>query len=183
MHPLVVAAVALVFAGSACSQQAEPAATKTAVEVTKAAALIPLPAATGKVVLTLTGLTAEPTKRAIIALDQASLDAMSNVEDTIYEPFVKKDIRFRGVALSDLMARAGVTSGKVFMHALDDYTYNTTVAELVAGRALLATRAGGQPIPLADGGPIRIVFQAESGLGKKTDAWVWSIDSIRLTSG
>lgn len=183
MYRLFVASVCVAVAISGCSDAAKPAANTSNTPIPQTAQPSPLPSAVGKVVLTLSGLTADPSKRAAVSIDLATLDAMSTVEDDIYEPFVKKTVHFTGVPLAALLARVGVTQGQVLLHALDDYTFNSTVAALTASQALIATTADGKPIPLAAGGPIRIVFPDGTALAKKTAAWVWSLDSIKLTSG
>src|SRR6266540_2102812 len=117
-----------------------------------------------------------------LAFDQKTLDAMATSTATIFEPFVKKDIRFTGIPMSDLLTRAGVapTATKVNMHALDDYKVEFKVPDLMAPGVLLATRADGAAIPIGKGGPIRLVFPPGSTAGKNKDVWIWSIDSMTI---
>ena len=143
---------------------------------TATASKAPLPVATGKPVVVLHALAG---RAGDARLDMAGLDAMSSKSADIYEPFVKKTVHFEGVPLGELLSRAGITSGSIHIHALDDYTFDGKVADFVADGALLATKANGRAIPVAEGGPIRIVFDTTNSLAKNTDAWVWSVDSMR----
>jgi DMSO/TMAO reductase YedYZ molybdopterin-dependent catalytic subunit len=54
------------------------------------------------------------------------------------------------------------------------------VADLTDRGILLATKVDGARIPVDEGGPIRLVFPADSTVGKNTDLWIWSIDSITV---
>jgi DMSO/TMAO reductase YedYZ molybdopterin-dependent catalytic subunit len=114
--------------------------------------------------------------------DLRTLNAMATVTTSTYEPFVKKAMTFTGVPMADLFARAGIAPGatKVHLHALDDYKVDLRVADLADRRVLLATKADGAAIPVRKGGPIRLIFPADSSVGKNKDLWIWSVDSITL---
>jgi hypothetical protein len=45
---------------------------------------------------------------------------------------------------------------------------------------LLATRSGGAAIAISDGGPARIVFLSDDGLGANSDNWIWSVTRIEV---
>lgn len=100
----------------------------------------------------------------------------------MYEPFRKRTMRFRGVAVADLLAIAGAspTAQQVYTHALDDYHVDFTRTELEQAGAVLATRADGRAIPLEQGGPARIVFSGKTRLSANSDNWIWSVDWIRI---
>jgi len=139
----------------------------------------PLAKPNGKAVLRIAGVAEGNVARDRTELDFATLDTLATQSLTTYEPFLKRDITFTGVSLGQVLEAAGVrsTSRTIFMHALDDYHVELPLAGL-AKDALLATRAGGRPIALKDGGPIRVVFPRKSAIGAVTDNWIWSLDSI-----
>jgi hypothetical protein len=141
---------------------------------------VPKPA--GKTVLRMEGALTRHNVGRSVAFDQKTLDAMATSTATIFEPFVKKDIRFTGIPMSDLLTRAGVQDGatKVQMHALDDYKVEFKVSDMMAPGVLLATKADGAAIPIGKGGPIRLVFPPDSAAGKNKDVWIWSIDSMTI---
>ena len=112
-------------------------------------------------------------------LDFRTLDGLARESMTVHEPFLKRKMTFTGVRLGALLQRAGIAASTrgIYMHALDDYHVELPFAELRRD-ALLATRAGGRPIPIADGGPVRVIYPDGSELGAITDNWIWSVDSM-----
>ena len=172
---VLAVAVALPGCGETGTHAATPAARA-------AAAPAPVPAPSGKPVLTIAGAVSNPNDGNAVEFDLSTLDAMATVTTDMYEPFVHKTITFTGIPMVDLLARAGISPAgtRVRLHALDDYNVELTVADLSDPRILLATKAGNARIPVADGGPIRLVFPDGSKVGKNKDLWIWSIDSITV---
>jgi hypothetical protein len=144
-----------------------------------------IPAPRGHAILTLSGDVQHPNVGRDLELDLSTLDRMPQFESTVFEPFLKRDVRFSGVLLSDLFAYAGSEGASaVRMTALDDYRVSFGLAELEAGQILLATHADGERISVADGGPSRLVFlNADHGLGADTDNWIWSVDDMLFEAG
>jgi hypothetical protein len=180
---IAVAAIAVVL--TACGSST-PTGSSAPLATTVKSALprpTPVPPPKGKIVLRLKGLLSNHNAGASLAFDQKTLDAMATVSATLHEPFVRHDIRFTGIPMSSLLARAGLSRSatKVRMHALDDYRVEFKVADLMAPGVLLATKADGAPIPIAKGGPIRLVFPPESAAGRNKDVWIWSIDSMTVS--
>ena len=70
----------------------------------------------------------------------------------------KFDTTWEGVSFDDILADAGISAptGYLLAESHDDYTTNVPVADLVGGRALVATRYEGQPIHPDHGGPARL---------------------------
>jgi DMSO/TMAO reductase YedYZ molybdopterin-dependent catalytic subunit len=142
----------------------------------------PVPKPAGKTVLRMDGALTRHNVGKAVTFDQKTLDGMSTTTATIFEPFVKKEIKFTGIPMSDLLTRAGVdpTAERVYLHALDDYKVDFKVSDLMAPGVLLATKADGAAIPLGKGGPIRLVFPPDAPAGKNKDLWIWSIDSMTI---
>nr|WP_315230423.1 sulfite oxidase-like oxidoreductase [uncultured Albidiferax sp.] len=71
----------------------------------------------------------------------------------------KFDTRWEGVTIDDLLADAGVTAPTPWLLALslDDYDTNVPVADLLGGRAMIATHFDGQPLAPQHGGPARLL--------------------------
>lgn len=139
-----------------------------------------LPAPKGKPVLRLTGVTKGNAGPHTTKLDFATLDDLGREHVTIYEPFLKRKLSFTGIRMSRLLRLVGLPSSAsaLYMHALDDYHVNLPVGG-VASDGFLATRVDGQPIRIAKGGPIRLLFTDDDGLGANTDNWIWSMDRVR----
>jgi hypothetical protein len=72
-------------------------------------------------------------------------------------------------------------SGTLSTIALNNYVYDGSIPELVAGQAMIAVQRAGQDIPVDQGGPIRIVFPDDSPMASNLDAWNWSLMRIEAT--
>lgn len=142
----------------------------------------PVPAPAGTPLITVTGAVGVANQGGTVALDRRTLARLSQVELRTYEPWVKRDLTFRGVWLADVLALAGAPrTSAVRVTALDDYTVDFTAAELRAGGILLATSDGdGAEIPVEDGGPTRVVFERGLRAGVNADQWIWSLRSIEV---
>jgi hypothetical protein len=142
----------------------------------------PFPAPKGKGLLRITGVEHGNVAAHKTVVDFATLDRLAHERRTIREPFEKRNVEFTGLRIDELLARAGGqgSAGSLLMHALDDYHVELRISE-IASDAMLATRANGKPIPIAKGGPIRLVFTSQGGPAANTDMWIWSIDAMRLT--
>jgi DMSO/TMAO reductase YedYZ molybdopterin-dependent catalytic subunit len=71
----------------------------------------------------------------------------------------KFDTRWEGVTIDDLFAAAGITPPTAYLLAqsYDGYDTNLPVADLVGGKAMIATRFDGAPIEAEHGGPARLL--------------------------
>lgn len=71
----------------------------------------------------------------------------------------KFDTAWEGVTIDDLLAHAGITPPTSFALALshDDYSTNVPLADLVAGKAMIATRYAGAALEAEHGGPARLL--------------------------
>jgi DMSO/TMAO reductase YedYZ molybdopterin-dependent catalytic subunit len=71
----------------------------------------------------------------------------------------KFDTAWEGVSIDDLFAAAGITPPTPYLLAQshDDYDTNVPVADLVGGRAMIATHYAGKPLEPEHGGPARLL--------------------------
>ncbi len=71
----------------------------------------------------------------------------------------KFDTHWEGVTIDDLLADAGIEAPTPWLLALslDDYDTNVPVADLLGGRAMVATHFDGQPLAPEHGGPARLL--------------------------
>ena len=137
-----------------------------------------LPSVTGTPALTVEPLNGPASS---VAFDLTSLERLGLVRATIYEPFEKKQLNFSGVELADVLTMAHVpTTAGVHLTALDDYQADLTAADIAAGGLMLATRLDGQPIPVASGGPTRLVFTEGTKAGLEERQWIWSVNRIEV---
>lgn len=71
----------------------------------------------------------------------------------------KFDTRWRGVMMDDLLIAAGLEAPTrwVLAHSAGGYSTNVPAADLLGGKAMVATRFDGEPLADAHGGPARLV--------------------------
>ena len=142
----------------------------------------PVQAPTGPVVLTLTGKIGQRNvDRSALHFDAAILDELGVVKAKVYDPWVKQELEFQGVWMNDLIEAAKPTSGAQSIHitALDNYQVDLSLADVRAGGILAATKRGdGSPIPLEEGGPVRVVFVGGVPSGASADQWIWNLTTI-----
>ncbi len=91
---------------------------------------------------------------------------------------------YQGVLLSDFLAAYKLdVKSELVITALDRYVSNIT-ADKLRGRAFLATRFSGKPIPQTARGPLILLWPDEEEsvlkLGMAPHSWVWSISQFRL---
>jgi hypothetical protein len=180
---LCLAGLAAVFVAGKSNDSNHASSTAAAVERGSIAVGDPIPAPNGKAVLRITGVESGNAGTHTTAVDFRTLEQMPQVKSRVYEPFVKHDVSFSGVRMSDLLAVIGVSpsAGSIYMHALDDYHVTFTRDQLAASGAVLATRAAGARIAIKDGGPIRIIHTRSGRVADNGDNWIWSVDRMKAS--
>jgi hypothetical protein len=174
---LALAATALMRAPGQASRSAASAVTPLPADAGVLQPGDPIPTLRGEPVLRIRGLGGAQALR----LDIAALDRMPQVEVTLDEPFVGRSMTFTGVPFADFVEITGIPAGaRLEMSALDDYSVDLAVADLVDGNAVLATRTDGQELAVDGGGPTRLVFASPTGVGANSDNWIWSIETIEV---
>ncbi|QXQ07394.1 sulfite oxidase-like oxidoreductase [Sphingosinicellaceae bacterium] len=103
-------------------------------------------------------------ERDLTVLSWADFEALPQSEMTAdihcVTKWTKLDTHWRGVTVDDLLKAAGLTNPPgMFATAECDggYTTNLPVADLIDGKAMVATHFGGEPLTPAHGGPARLL--------------------------
>lgn len=168
----------LVAAGLALPAQAALA------ESAAPAAATALPAPTGPVMLTVTGRIAGTDGSGMARFDAAMLAALPRREfatSTIWTEGVQS---FSGVDLRSLIDHLGVTGGTLKITAVNDYSVQIPVSEVVAGGALLADLRDGKPMKVRDKGPLWLVYPYDSAPEFRNEVVysrsVWQVDRIEV---
>lgn len=139
---------------------------------------VPVPS---KPVLTLTGRVTADNRGRAVQFDRAGLERLRVVKVRAYEPWVKQQLDFRGVWLADVLEIAGAEPGWTSLRivALDDYQVDVDAADVRGGGILLATADGeGRDVPVAKGGPTRLVYVGRIAAAVNADQWIWSLKTI-----
>ena len=178
---LVLALLAVVAVRPALQGADERSADSKAAPKPSSAPVKLLPAPQKAVLMTISGVGPGNAGAHTTKVDFATLDKAAREEITVYEPFLKRDVKFKGIRMSALLPQLGVPASatKIYMHALDDYHVNLPLAE-VAKEGFFATRMNGKPIAVAKGGPARLVLTGGK-IASNTDNWIWSVDRIRVS--
>jgi DMSO/TMAO reductase YedYZ molybdopterin-dependent catalytic subunit len=71
----------------------------------------------------------------------------------------KLDTSWEGVTVDDILADAGLAAPTEFVlaHSYDGYSTNVPLADLVGGKAMVALKYEGEPLPRDHGGPARLL--------------------------
>jgi DMSO/TMAO reductase YedYZ molybdopterin-dependent catalytic subunit len=71
----------------------------------------------------------------------------------------KLNTAWEGVTIDDMLADAGVSAPTDFIlaHCYDGYSTNVPLADLASGKAMVALKYEGQPLPRDHGGPARLI--------------------------
>lgn len=176
-----------ILAFSACTPQAAttPVTYKTVSDGTIKAGS-PIPAPTGDVVLTLDGKISQKNTGEALQFDMATLESIRVVEYKVDDPFIKKNILYSGVLLSDLLELAGAdkTATTLKLWALDDYSVDMKIADAMKWPIIIATKADGAYISLDQKGPLISVFPfndfPEIDHLTYDNQWLWALAKITV---
>lgn len=116
------------------------------------------------------------------SLTLADLEKLPLKQTTLRTPWEMQGA-FQGVMLKDLLSAYHLNLNKrVIFKALDNYVAGISKGEIERSPAFIATRLNGQPIPLANKGPLILLWPAHDMLAAHNQtpqsSWVWSISEI-----
>jgi len=141
---------------------------------------------TGDVILTINGDISQKNSGDALQFDLATLESIGLVEYDVDDPFVKKNIVYSGVLMSQLLKVAGASSEAttLTLTALDDYSVDMKISDVVKWPILVALKADGGYMPIDKNGPLIsiIPYNDFPELDHLTyDAvWVWSLSEITV---
>lgn len=110
--------------------------------------------------------------------DHATLGLLEQHDLTIIEPFLEEEHTYTGPLWADVLRASGVdleAAETAELRALDDYVADIPVTPSALDGLVLARLEDGAQIPVADGGPIRLVFPPDNPTGDNVNSWIWSI--------
>ena len=143
-----------------------------------ALAAAPLPAPAGKVILSITGNVAVRNAGDAAEFDLAMLTELPRVTVRTTTPWTDGMIAFEGVPFPALLGRVGAGGTHLTAVALNDYSIEIEIADLVRSDAFLAFSMNGKPIAVREKGPLWIIYPVRNGgppSPEQTHRMVWQL--------
>lgn len=144
----------------------------------------PLPSPTKKPILEIGGKVSSTNDGGRALFDLRTLEQLGLVRYSVEDPWLKREVAYTGVLVSDLVKSVRPASSATTMHlvALDDYAVDIALADVERWPIMLATRLDGERMGIENGGPTRIVFPYGLVDGvdelEHKDLWIWNVESI-----
>lgn len=136
-----------------------------------------LTAASGKVILTVSGQVAATNSPAGAEFDKAMLEGLPQQTFTTKTPWDKDPVTFKGPLLRDVLAAAKATGRQIKALALNDYQTAIPLDDANAYGMIVAMEINGQAISVRTKGPLFIVYpfdakpELQSTLYYERSAW------------
>lgn len=150
------------------------------------AAAAALPAITGPVILTVSGLDEKRFAGGVVEFDIGRLEALGRSEIETTTIWTEGKHRYTGVLLADLLTSLGLsgTVTQLEFRALNDYAIEFAANEATAEAPLLAYLEDGQPMPVRDKGPLWLIYPYDCDADYRTDTIyarsIWLLDRITV---
>jgi hypothetical protein len=182
-------AISLVLIGfvlaalTACASAPAAPQVYTMVSEAKLKAGDAIPAPTGEVILTVSGLIGAKNAGDNIEMDLATIESVGLVDLDVTDPFEGGKVTFRGVLMSALLDLWKVDSAATTLHivALNDYAVDVPMSDLRKYPVVFALMQDGKYMPVSTRGPAMLVYPYDDFTFDSTvynDYWAWQIKSI-----
>lgn len=122
------------------------------------AAADPLPVPTGDVVLTIAGDISETNGDGVAQFDLAMLQNMGAIQIETTTIWTEGPQVFEGVPLIALIEALDAQGSVIAASALNDYTVEIPLSDVVPGGPILAYAQNGEPLSVRDKGPLWVVY-------------------------
>jgi hypothetical protein len=140
-------------------------------------------AASERPFLTVSGKIAGAEKGSV-TFDRAQLEALGTVSFTTSTPWYNEKVTFEGVPLAALMKSVDAKGDRLVATALNDYSAELPMTDVVKYNPILALKRDGQYMPIRDKGPLFIVYPYDSRPELKAQQFysrsVWQVARIEV---
>lgn len=163
---------------------------------TLAAVLVPVPPAIaasaaltqpeGQVILEVTGAIARGNGEggAVARFDLAMLEALPQRDTVTATPWYEGPQHFKGPLIASLLDAVAAEGTRLRVTAINDFSAELPVAEVLALPVILATRLNGERMPVREKGPLFVIypFDEVTGLLNETtlNRSVWQVKAIEI---
>lgn len=142
------------------------------------------PAATGRVVLTVSGRIRAGGGATSADFTLEALEALGLEELVTETAWTQGPQRFSGVKLSRVLQSVGANGTTMQAVALNNYAVTVPVEDAEANEAFLATRLDGQPMRVREKGPIWLIYPWSARPELKTTVYnnraIWQLRRIEV---
>jgi hypothetical protein len=146
-------------------------------------AVEPLPAPTGKVILTISGKITRTNASGKARLDRAMLESLGKASLTTTTSFTDGKKVFEGVPLRAVLERVGATGTLIKATALNDFETDMSTEDL-RYEPLPAMTMDGALMTARDKGPIWIVYPKDNYAALQNPnqdrKWVWQLERLDI---
>ncbi|MDH2433764.1 molybdopterin-dependent oxidoreductase [Pokkaliibacter sp. MBI-7] len=143
-----------------------------------------LPEPQGKVVLTISGALQQRNRGNEAQFDLAMLQAMKQYDIVTVTPWTEGLHRYRGVRLSELLARVGAKGDWAIAYGLDDFHARVDLSLASQHGAIIALFADGHALTVRSKGPLWLIFPLSDAPQLDTPAvanqMVWQLNHLQL---
>lgn len=122
------------------------------------ASAVELPAPEGRVLVTVSGAIGFCNADGGAAFDLAMLDALESRETVIETPWYEGRRRFSGPTLKALLEAVGASGDTLRVVALNDYSAEIPISDVLAYPVILATRIDGKVMSVREKGPGFVIY-------------------------
>lgn len=142
-------------------------------------------ATNSEVVLQIAILRADGGTERSLSLTTEDLQALGHAHFSTSTPWTEGVHSFEGVSLRDLLASLKISSGTMYMFAVNEYMVEVPFSDAVADGPIIAYAADGKPMPLRDKGPLWLVYPYDSKPDFNSETIyarsIWQLNRIEIT--
>lgn len=135
-------------------------------------------------ILVVVGKIAKTNKGQKAVFDRPMLEAMAQQTIKTTTPWYTGTVGFEGVPISSFVKEIGATGDSLVFTALDDYTREIPIDDLVEKGAILALKRNGEYLSVSDKGPLFVVYPYDSSPELKSEKYysksVWQVRRIEV---
>jgi hypothetical protein len=118
------------------------------------------------------------------SFDLAALDRLPQHRFTTRTPWDNGPVTFSGPLLRDVLAAVQAQGTQIKATALNDYRISIPVSDAQRSDLMLATRIGGETIPVRTKGPLFIVYPFDTDRQLQSNTYyersIWQLKSIEV---
>lgn len=130
------------------------------------------------------GQSAEQRAERRLALTEADLRALGKAKIVTSTPWTEGLQTFEGVSLRVLLDHMQVTSGTLYMYAVNDYRIEVPISDAQPDGPIIAYLTNGLPMPLREKGPLWLVYPYDADAEFRSETIysrsIWQLNRIEI---